>query len=889
MYGCAITLQHLLTHTSGLQRGAGRSASGAEAAEEGGGGIEERPSLPFSPQPPAAPSPGISHRRVPISRRSTESIPGASGLVGEDAAFLQQVSSGLSTGAAESAVAAVDRPSGGSGPTGAAAGELPAPPPPPSAPLPPPAAPPPPPPRVELPATNGVGRSSDEGSCGPLDSAVSLYLLERGVHGGKAPGVFRPDDIDYWLVGAVVEALAGVPYDTHVRETLLTPLGVQLPACAPRGPRGPNGSETGGGEAGPRVTVWPEPLPPAAKQPRVQPRRYSSGDGSGRGGAPSGEEQSLGPPPVPEITPAVRYTPPPLTPVGGLVLPPRDAARLLGLLVRNPNAGGGGGGEGGEGSSRTILAALCEVRLSDFVKDVGVAMAGLLATGLGRCGDSVVAAESPPPPPSVRELALGSQAAAAAQAHFQSLAQGAQAHRSSTASGAGGGRDSGTGGAEGPPGPSLGPPASASPCCVLVLAPESGLALLVAANTAPPAGAAFCKKVACHLLERFRPAEMPGPLARSWLAAVPPARQDAVVQLVAFPPACCPSPVALFEGWAVQLPDYLRLRCLQAPGHGSRRGEAPALRLAKLVAPAASAIASGCPPDAPLALFGHGLGALWAFETARRLEGWLGRSPMHLFVSACAAPTEFATAGSSSGGTHSGGRRKPFSPWAGSAGSEGGASTSGGGSGGASGPDPTPLHEQADEPFVTALAAHRRCPKALRSHPPTLVDHLPLLRADVELESHYTYTPPPPTLAASVASVLAAVQGRAEEESRLCASCLSCPITVFTPEDEAAAGLGPELTAGWEQVTTGQVRFTSVPGDFMAVLESRQHSAPLLTAMSQALSKQLSVHGSWTAKLRPAESKPGGRARLGGVGSRPQSGARPDAGVGLLPPVYPRT
>lgn len=38
----------------------------------------------------------------------------------------------------------------------------------------------------------------------------------------------RPADVDYWLVGAVVETLVGVPYHDHVYDTLLAPLGVRL-------------------------------------------------------------------------------------------------------------------------------------------------------------------------------------------------------------------------------------------------------------------------------------------------------------------------------------------------------------------------------------------------------------------------------------------------------------------------------------------------------------------------------------------------------------------------------------------------------------------------------------------------------------------------------------
>lgn len=82
--------------------------------------------------------------------------------------------------------------------------------------------------------------------------------------------------------------------------------------------------------------------------------------------------------------------------------------------------------------------------------------------------------------------------------------------------------------------------------------------------------------------------------------------------------------------------------------------------------PAASAVLAGLPADAPLALFGHGLGALWAFELARRLEGLYQRPLLHLFVCAAAAPNCFlppsrsAGAGGGEGGGGTGARSGPL-------------------------------------------------------------------------------------------------------------------------------------------------------------------------------------------------------------------------------------
>lgn len=75
------------------------------------------------------------------------------------------------------------------------------------------------------------------------------------------------------------------------------------------------------------------------------------------------------------------------------------------------------------------------------------------------------------------------------------------------------------------------------------------------------------------------------------------------------------------------------------PGRGHRRGEAAPASIAELADGAAEAITAVA--DRPLYLFGHSLGALIAFEVARRL----GDLPAlrHLVVSGCAAPSLLPT------------------------------------------------------------------------------------------------------------------------------------------------------------------------------------------------------------------------------------------------------
>jgi len=75
---------------------------------------------------------------------------------------------------------------------------------------------------------------------------------------------------------------------------------------------------------------------------------------------------------------------------------------------------------------------------------------------------------------------------------------------------------------------------------------------------------------------------------------------------------------------------------IQLPGRGHRFGE-PHVRQLE---PLSRLVAQGLLPylDKPFVLFGHSLGALLCFETARNLRRENLRQPAHLFVSATEAP-----------------------------------------------------------------------------------------------------------------------------------------------------------------------------------------------------------------------------------------------------------
>ncbi len=93
---------------------------------------------------------------------------------------------------------------------------------------------------------------------------------------------------------------------------------------------------------------------------------------------------------------------------------------------------------------------------------------------------------------------------------------------------------------------------------------------------------------------------------------------------------------ASYLGWQSQLPPQVEICAVQLPGRGSRLREPPLYALPPLIDTLVPLVAQSA--DLPFAFFGHSLGALVAFETARGLARVGGPAPRHLFVSGCQAP-----------------------------------------------------------------------------------------------------------------------------------------------------------------------------------------------------------------------------------------------------------
>ncbi len=122
-------------------------------------------------------------------------------------------------------------------------------------------------------------------------------------------------------------------------------------------------------------------------------------------------------------------------------------------------------------------------------------------------------------------------------------------------------------------------------------------------------------------------------MVNSWFVTFKPNRQ-ARVRLFCFPYAG--SGVAIFRQWVELLPSYVELCAVQLPGRESRLREPLYTQLDRLVEACTEQLLPQL--DLPHAFFGHSMGALIAFETARQLRRLGAPMPVHLFVSGRRAP-----------------------------------------------------------------------------------------------------------------------------------------------------------------------------------------------------------------------------------------------------------
>ncbi len=162
-----------------------------------------------------------------------------------------------------------------------------------------------------------------------------------------------------------------------------------------------------------------------------------------------------------------------------------------------------------------------------------------------------------------------------------------------------------------------------------------------------------------------------------------------------------------FRPWLDALPDDVELLAVRLAGREARMREAPATRMADIVEPLAQALAplieasqpsSGRP--AGVIVFGHSLGALIGFEVVAALQAKGSPLPAALVVSGRSAPAPHART--------------------------------------------LALHTLPDQAFIDEVQRiYGGIPPQILAEPELLALTLPVLRADLEVNETYSYSPRP--------------------------------------------------------------------------------------------------------------------------------------------------
>ncbi len=182
------------------------------------------------------------------------------------------------------------------------------------------------------------------------------------------------------------------------------------------------------------------------------------------------------------------------------------------------------------------------------------------------------------------------------------------------------------------------------------------------------------------------------PVRGAWVTHPSP-RAAPALRLFTF--AHCGAGTRPFQLWPAGLPEAVEVCPVLLPGREARADEPLLTTIPEIADRAALAIAPEL--DLPCVLFGHSLGALLAFEVARRL-GEAGHHARLLVVSACAAPDEAAPA------------LRPA------------------------------IHELDDDAFLEAVAGFGALPEELRTDGEMRAAMLPALRADFAAVEGYAFT-----------------------------------------------------------------------------------------------------------------------------------------------------
>jgi surfactin synthase thioesterase subunit len=126
------------------------------------------------------------------------------------------------------------------------------------------------------------------------------------------------------------------------------------------------------------------------------------------------------------------------------------------------------------------------------------------------------------------------------------------------------------------------------------------------------------------------------PGAAVWLRRYHEARPGAV-RLLCFPHAG--GAASFYAPLSGRLAPEVEVLAVQYPGRHDRLAEPPARSITELADAVATALADRAGRDGPLVLFGHSMGAVVAFEVARRMGRGPLAEPAALIVSGCRAPS----------------------------------------------------------------------------------------------------------------------------------------------------------------------------------------------------------------------------------------------------------
>jgi medium-chain acyl-[acyl-carrier-protein] hydrolase len=170
-----------------------------------------------------------------------------------------------------------------------------------------------------------------------------------------------------------------------------------------------------------------------------------------------------------------------------------------------------------------------------------------------------------------------------------------------------------------------------------------------------------------------------------------PSRVTARLRLVCLPYAG--GRQGIYSGWSALLPPNIEHWSALLPGHEIPVNETSLMSFENLVQHLTNALALHL--DIPVALFGHSMGAILAFEMARELRRRGLEPPVYLFVSGHAAP-----------------QQPPLTE---------------------------PIHDLPDDEFLKHIRDFNGTPDEVLQHAELMQLMLPILRADFKMFEEYQY------------------------------------------------------------------------------------------------------------------------------------------------------